>query len=98
MLGYSHAAAAKSAVGISVPKRTTIDSVIMCEHSDACNKSAMVSWAGASQDAPGSSMTGYANPVQLPPPLRLASLGGDNLSHRRGSHHGFGDYPDYSRP
>ncbi|HDL7749405.1 TPA: ash family protein [Yersinia enterocolitica] len=25
----------------------------------------MVSWAGASQDAPGSSMTGYANPVQF---------------------------------
>ncbi|ELW8946583.1 ash family protein [Yersinia enterocolitica] len=25
----------------------------------------MVNWAWASQDAPGSSMTGYANPVQF---------------------------------
>ncbi len=49
----------------NLPKRTTVDTAIMCEHSDTCNMQETVSWAGASKDAPGSSMTGYANPVQF---------------------------------
>ncbi|EKN3735161.1 hypothetical protein [Yersinia enterocolitica] len=48
----------------------------MCGYSYTCEK-AMVGWTGASKDAPGSLLTGYANLVQLTTLLRLASLGGD---------------------
>ncbi len=57
-------------------ERTTAQAVTMCGYSYTCEK-AMVGWTGASKDAPGSLLTGYANLVQLTTLLRLASLGGD---------------------
>ncbi|MEN4658730.1 ash family protein [Pantoea agglomerans] len=63
---YSSGAAAKSAAGIGVLE-------IKCEHSRALavflcaalSHLSMVGRAGASKDAPGSRLTGYANPVRL---------------------------------
>lgn len=64
---YSSSVAAKSAAGIGVLK-------VNNEHIralrgffvlSALSHLSMVGWAGASKDAPGSLLTGYANPVQF---------------------------------
>ncbi|HEN3671731.1 TPA: hypothetical protein U5E27_003364 [Yersinia enterocolitica] len=48
-----------------LPKRTTVDTAIMCGHSDTCNMQETVNWVGASQDAPGSLVTGSSNLAQF---------------------------------
>jgi len=64
---YSLRAAAKSAAGIGVPDMTTAhnraNAVFLC--AKRCHIRIMVGRAGASKDAPGSVVTGYANPARL---------------------------------
>ncbi len=48
-----------------LPKRTTVDTAIMCGHSYTCNMQETVNWVGASQDALGSLVTGSSNLAQF---------------------------------
>lgn len=58
---YSYLAAAQSAAGISVPKITTVLNNLLL--SSVCVYPIMVAQAGASQEAPGTVVTGNANLV-----------------------------------
>ncbi|MDY3570249.1 Rha family transcriptional regulator [Enterobacter hormaechei] len=62
---YSSRAAAKSAAGIGVPKFTEAHNRAHAVFLLHCHTQIMVRRAGAPKGAPGSSVTGYANPVRL---------------------------------